>query len=139
VLVVGAGLGGIRTVEQLRRVGHEGRISLVGGEKHVPYDRPPLSKQLLVGDWEPDRLTLMDGAALREPDVDLLLGEPAVALRRGEVELADGTVLRADVIVLATGLVARTLPDQPGACTPCGPWTTRWRCGRSWLPRRPSW
>jgi NADPH-dependent 2,4-dienoyl-CoA reductase/sulfur reductase-like enzyme len=113
VLVVGAGLGGIRTVEQLRQAGYEGRISLVGAEEHPPYDRPPLSKQLLAGDWEPERLALKDDAALEDLGVRLYLGLPAVALRPGEVELADGSVLAADAIVLATGVVARRLPGQP--------------------------
>ena len=49
VLVIGAGLGGVRTAEQLRAAGFQGRISLVGAESHVPYDRPPLSKQILTG------------------------------------------------------------------------------------------
>ena len=113
VLIVGAGLGGIRTVEQLRRVGYEGRISLVGAEEYPPYDRPPLSKQLLSGDWEPEQLALKDDSALEDLDVRLYLGLPAVALRPGEVELKDGSVLSADAIVLATGVVARTLPGQP--------------------------
>jgi NADPH-dependent 2,4-dienoyl-CoA reductase/sulfur reductase-like enzyme len=113
VLVVGAGLGGLRTVEQLRQAGYEGRISLVGAEPHPPYDRPPLSKQLLAGEWEPERLSLKDDAALEDLGVRLYLGLPAVALRPGEVELADGSVLSADAIVLATGVVARRLPGQP--------------------------
>ena len=58
VLVVGAGLGGLRTVEQLRSAGFQGRISLVGDEPHAPYDRPPLSKQVLTGEWAPERTTL---------------------------------------------------------------------------------
>lgn len=113
VLVVGAGLGGIRTVEQLRQAGYEGRISLVGAEPHPPYDRPPLSKQLLAGEWEPERVALKDDAALEDLGIRLYLGLPAVALRPGEVELADGSVLAADAIVLATGVVARRLPGQP--------------------------
>ena len=58
VLVVGAGIGGLRTVEQLRTAGFQGRISLVGDEPHAPYDRPPLSKQVLTGEWAPERTTL---------------------------------------------------------------------------------
>lgn len=113
VLVVGAGLGGIRTVEQLRHAGYEGRISLVGAEVHPPYDRPPLSKQLLAGEWEPERVSLKDDAALDDLGVRLYLGLAAVALRPGEVELSDGSLLAADAIVLATGVVARRLPGQP--------------------------
>ena len=127
VLVVGAGLGGLRTVEQLRATGHQGRISLVGAEPHAPYDRPPLSKQVLTGEWDPARTILRDAVALDELGVRTYLGTEAVALRhhgvigdrgtgdRGtlEVELADGATLYGDVVVVATGVVARTLPDQP--------------------------
>ena len=56
----GAGLGGVRTVEGLRSAGYEGRISLVGAEEHLPYDRPPLSKQYLAGEWERSKLDLTD-------------------------------------------------------------------------------
>ncbi|QIZ38000.1 NAD(P)/FAD-dependent oxidoreductase [Saccharopolyspora sp. ASAGF58] len=113
VLVVGAGLGGIRTVEQLRRVGYEGSITLVGAEERLPYDRPPLSKQLLAGDWEPARIALKDAAALEELGARTCFGLRAVALRPGEVEFADGSIMAADAIVLATGLSARKLPGQP--------------------------
>jgi NADPH-dependent 2,4-dienoyl-CoA reductase/sulfur reductase-like enzyme len=115
VLVVGAGLGGIRVVEQLRQSGYEGRIDLVGGEIHPPYDRPPLSKQLLSGAWEPERLALKEVAALAELRVELHLGTRAVGLEPGRVELADGTRLAADAIVLAPGVAARTLPGQPAS------------------------
>jgi NADPH-dependent 2,4-dienoyl-CoA reductase/sulfur reductase-like enzyme len=113
VLVVGAGLGGLRTVEQLRTAGFQGRISLVGDEPHAPYDRPPLSKQVLTGEWAPERTTLRSAAGLDELGVRTHLGMRAVALRPGEVELANGASLHADAIVVATGLAARTLPDQP--------------------------
>ncbi|GEL18699.1 NAD(P)/FAD-dependent oxidoreductase [Pseudonocardia asaccharolytica] len=113
VLVIGAGLGGLRTVEQLRASGYEGRISLVGEELHPPYDRPPLSKQLLAGAWEPERIVLREPEKLDELGVRYYLGVPAVALRPGEVELSDGSTLHADAIVIATGVVARRLPGQP--------------------------
>lgn len=114
VVVVGAGLGGLLTVEQLREAGYEGQISLVGAEAHPPYDRPPLSKQLLAGVWEAEKVALRDEAALDGLRVRMHLRRRAVALRPGEVELADGSVLTAGAIVLATGLAARRLPGQPG-------------------------
>lgn len=113
VLVVGAGLGGLRTVEGLRTIGYPGRISLVGEEPHAPYDRPPLSKQVLTGEWEPGRTTLRTVDELDDLGVRVHLGLRAVALAPGEVELSDGSSLHADAIVVATGLVARRLPDQP--------------------------
>ena len=109
VLVVGAGLGGLRTVEQLRSAGFQGRISLVGDESRAPYDRPPLSKQLLSGAWEPERIVLSTVEALTELGVRTHLGLRAVALRPGVVELSDGSALHGDAIVIATGLAARTL------------------------------
>jgi NADPH-dependent 2,4-dienoyl-CoA reductase/sulfur reductase-like enzyme len=113
VVVVGAGLGGVRTVEQLRSRGFEGRITLIGAEQHAPYDRPPLSKQILNGTWEPVKATLRDAAALTELGVTTRLGTRAVALNGTTVELHDGTSVTGDVVVLATGVVARRLPGQP--------------------------
>ena len=114
VLVIGAGLGGLRTTEQLRAAGYQGRISLVGAEDHAPYDRPPLSKQVLTGDWEADRRTrLRSTDELDDLGVRTHLGLRAVALRAGEVELSDGASLHGDAVVIATGLVARQLPGQP--------------------------
>ncbi|GAB3566577.1 FAD-dependent oxidoreductase [Amycolatopsis endophytica] len=115
VVVVGAGLGGVRTAEQLRNQGYRGRISLVGAEPHAPYDRPPLSKQILTGAWTPERIVLKDADALTGLDVDTYLGVPAAGLRTGAVELADGTTLPADAVVIATGADARRLPGQPEA------------------------
>jgi NADPH-dependent 2,4-dienoyl-CoA reductase/sulfur reductase-like enzyme len=113
VLVVGAGLAGLRTVERLRAAGYQGRLSLVGEEEHAPYDRPPLSKQVLTGEWAPERTTLRSLEGLDELGVRVHLGMRAVALRPGELELEDGASLHADAIVIATGLAARTLPGQP--------------------------
>ena len=117
VVIVGAGLGGLRTAQQLRSAGMQGRISLVGAESHPPYDRPPLSKQVLTGEWDPDRARLAGPDTFDDLGVRTHLGNPAVALRPGrqghELELADGAALHGDVVVIATGLVARALPDQP--------------------------
>jgi NADPH-dependent 2,4-dienoyl-CoA reductase/sulfur reductase-like enzyme len=116
VVVVGASLAGLRAAESLRSAGFDGSITLIGDEPHHPYDRPPLSKRLLSGEWEPDRI------ALRKPDeidslgVEWRLGAAAVALdldaRR--VSLADGGSIGYDGLILATGAAARTLPGQHG-------------------------
>ncbi len=113
VLVVGAGLGGVRTVEGLRSAGYEGRISMVGGEEHLPYDRPPLSKQFLAGDWKREQLDLTDVDKAADLGVRTHLGRRAVAWRPGEIELSDSSTLHADAIVLAPGVTSRTLPGQP--------------------------
>ncbi|MDQ4116523.1 MAG: FAD-dependent oxidoreductase [Actinomycetota bacterium] len=115
VLVVGAGLGGVRTVEGLRSAGYEGRISLVGGEEHLPYDRPPLSKQFLAGDWKREQLDLTDVDKAADLGVRTHLGRRAVAWRPGEIELSDSSTLHADAIVLAPGVTSRTLPGQPAS------------------------
>jgi NADPH-dependent 2,4-dienoyl-CoA reductase/sulfur reductase-like enzyme len=78
IVVVGASLAGLRGIEALRQEGFEGRIVAVGAEPHLPYDRPPLSKQFLRGDWDEDRLALRrDG--VEDLDVDWRLGTPTTA------------------------------------------------------------
>ncbi|MGH8921385.1 MAG: FAD-dependent oxidoreductase, partial [Actinomycetes bacterium] len=88
VVVVGAGLGGLRTVESLRTAGFAGHVSLVGDEPHQPYDRPPLSKEVLSGQWPEDR-TLLRRGELAELGVSLHLGTAAVGVDDTAVELAD--------------------------------------------------
>ena len=112
VVVVGAGLGGLRTVEFLRAEGFSGRISLVGDEPHEPYDRPPLSKQILAGQWPEERAVLHRGE-LADLDVSVHLGACALSVDHTTVELSDGTRLRYDTLVVATGVRPRHLPDQP--------------------------
>ncbi len=58
IAVVGGSLAGLRAVETLRRDGYEGEIVWIGAERHLPYDRPPLSKEILRGDWEAERTAL---------------------------------------------------------------------------------
>uniref|UniRef100_A0AAU1M2G7 FAD-dependent oxidoreductase n=1 Tax=Streptomyces sp. NBC_00148 TaxID=2903626 RepID=A0AAU1M2G7_9ACTN len=112
VVVVGASAAGLSTAEGLRRGGYSGPLTLVGDEIHAPYDRPPLSKQLLAGDWETDRLALRTPEALTDLGLDLRLGSAAVALdtRRREVALADGSRIGYRHLVVATGAHARRLP-----------------------------
>jgi 3-phenylpropionate/trans-cinnamate dioxygenase ferredoxin reductase component len=112
VLVVGASLAGWRAVETLRTEGFEGKISLIGEEPHLPYDRPPLSKQVLAGTWPPEKAVLADKKRSSEHRVHEVLGRRAVGLdsEAREVELDDGSVLRGDGIVIATGARPRPLP-----------------------------
>ncbi|MGE0512205.1 MAG: FAD-dependent oxidoreductase, partial [Acidimicrobiia bacterium] len=74
VAVVGASLAGLRACESLRTEGFTGTVTLVGAEAHLPYDRPPLSKKLLSGDWEPDRIRLRKPEGFDELRLDLRLG-----------------------------------------------------------------
>lgn len=114
VLIVGASAAGLSTAEALRRRGHRGRLTLLDGESHRPYDRPPLSKQLLAGQWEPSKVALRNAEALDALDADLLLGEQAEHLETAarSVRTSSGRVFTADAIVLATGVVPRRFPRQ---------------------------
>lgn len=113
VVVVGAGLGGIRTAEALRAEGFAGAITLIGEEPHLPYDRPPLSKQILSGRLPDDRASLSTTAELRELDIDLRLNTEVVYADQTAVQLAGGTEIRYDALVVATGVRPRRLPGQP--------------------------
>ena len=114
-LVVGASLAGLRAVEALRRGGYEGALTLVGAEERLPYDRPPLSKEILAGAWETERAVLRSPESYAELDVELRLGRAAAALelRERRVRLVDGEVLPFDGLIIATGAAPRTLPDTP--------------------------
>ncbi|MEV4357256.1 FAD-dependent oxidoreductase [Nonomuraea sp. NPDC049625] len=116
VLVAGASAAGLATVEALRRKGYEGRVTVLGAEPHLPYDRPPLSKQILSGSWEPERARLRPPATLSALNAEFVLGDPATGLDVSSrtVRTASGRVLSADAVVVATGLRPRTLPDQAG-------------------------
>lgn len=116
VLVVGASAAGLSTVEALRRKGYEGRVTVLGAEPHPPYDRPPLSKQVLSGAWEPDRARLRPDSALSSLDTEFVLADPAASLDPANrtVHTASGRALRAETIVVATGARPRTMPGQDG-------------------------
>ncbi|MGH9093187.1 MAG: NAD(P)/FAD-dependent oxidoreductase, partial [Acidimicrobiales bacterium] len=115
-VVVGASLAGLRTVQGLRDEGFTGRLVLVGDELHYPYDRPPLSKQVLAGTWPPERAMLADYHKLHDLGVEVHVGRRAVSLdaEARRVELDDGTVLDADGVAVATGARARRLPGTDG-------------------------
>jgi 3-phenylpropionate/trans-cinnamate dioxygenase ferredoxin reductase component len=114
IAVVGTSLAGLRAIETLRREGYDGRIVAVGGEPHLPYDRPPLSKELLAGRVNADDVTLRK-QGVDDLDVDWMLGVRAAALDLDarELTLADGVRVGFDGLVLATGSTPRLLPDQP--------------------------
>ena len=112
VVVVGAGLAGLRAAEALRGGGFDGRIQMVGEEAHRPYDRPPLSKKLLGGEWEADRVVLRKADQLDALQLEWVLSRRAIALDvdAREVELDGGDRLGYDGLVLAVGSTPRRLP-----------------------------
>ncbi|WP_228032561.1 NAD(P)/FAD-dependent oxidoreductase [Mycolicibacterium sp. P9-22] len=116
LVIVGASLGGLRAAEAARKAGHTGSIALVGGERHVPYDRPPLSKAYLEND-EPEMQGFRSEDQLRgELALDLRLSTWATRLDtdRKVVTLRSGEKVDEidyDALIIATGATARTLPD----------------------------
>ena len=115
-VVVGAGLAGTTAVATLREEGFDGRVVLVGGEPELPYERPPLSKQYLLGAADRDSARLHPADWYAQHDVDLRTGVRAVRLDPGahRVELDSGERLGYRKLLLATGATARRLP-VPGA------------------------
>jgi 3-phenylpropionate/trans-cinnamate dioxygenase ferredoxin reductase subunit len=104
VVVVGGGLAGARAAQELRAQGYDGTITMLAAERHLPYDRPPLSKEVLRGGNDHVQLDV----AWDELDVDLQLGRPATGLREGFVETGDGDEPY-DGLVIASGAHANRL------------------------------
>ena len=115
IAVIGASLAGLNAVEALRGAGYDGTLTLIGAEPGLPYDRPPLSKQILAGAREPDF------AALRKPkhydalDLNLRLGRTATRLDPAArtIELDGGETVGFDGLLITTGASPRSLPATP--------------------------
>ncbi len=114
VIVVGASLAGLRAAETLRQHDVATSIVVVGDEIHRPYDRPPLSKKLLSGEWEPDRIHLRQQDTFDDLDVQWRLGTAATSLDLATrtVALADGETIGFDGLIIATGARPRRLAGQ---------------------------
>jgi NADPH-dependent 2,4-dienoyl-CoA reductase/sulfur reductase-like enzyme len=117
VVIVGGGLAAARTAEQLRRSEYSGAITIVSDEDHLPYDRPPLSKEVLRA--ETDDVTLKPAEFYAENNITMLLGNGAKSLdtEAKMLTLTDGLQLPYDELIIATGLVPkriRSFPDLPG-------------------------
>ncbi|MCV7367842.1 NAD(P)/FAD-dependent oxidoreductase [Mycolicibacterium duvalii] len=112
-MIVGGGLAAARTAEQLRRSEYSGPVTIVSDEDHLPYDRPPLSKEVLRA--ETDDVTLKPAEFYAENDITVLLGNGARAVDTAAqtLTLADGTQLPYDELVIATGLVPKRIPSFP--------------------------
>ena len=113
IVIVGGGLAAARTAEQLRRSEYTGPITIVSDEDHLPYDRPPLSKEVLRA--ETDDVTLKPAEFYDENDITVLLGNGvrSVDTDAKTVTLADGSELGYDELIIATGLVPKRIPSFP--------------------------
>jgi NADPH-dependent 2,4-dienoyl-CoA reductase/sulfur reductase-like enzyme len=113
IVIVGGGLAAARTAEQLRRSEYSGPVTIVSDEDHLPYDRPPLSKEVLRA--ETDDVTLKPAEFYTENDITVLLGNGArtVDTAARKLTLADGSELPYDELVIATGLVPKRIPSFP--------------------------
>lgn len=118
VAVVGAGPAGVMVCEELRRLGYDGRISLFDADGHLPYDRPPLSKDFLLGTAGTAQLLLRPEQWYTDHDVRLRLGEGVQEIRPGDGRIVTAaSATAAGAVVLATGGRPRLLP-VPGADHP---------------------
>ena len=116
IVIVGGGLAGQRCAETLRRHGHEGPVRIVCAEPHRPYDRPPLSKELLAGADDAGSIAYRPAAWYDAQSIELLLGVSATSLdvSSRRIGLSDGSSLRYGHLVIATGSRPRVLPMLAG-------------------------
>ena len=113
IVIVGGGLAAARTAEQLRRSEYTGPITIVSDEDHLPYDRPPLSKEVLRA--ETDDVTLKPAEFYNEQNITMLLGKAArsVDIDAKTLTLVDGGLIAYDELIIATGLVPKRIPSFP--------------------------
>lgn len=113
IVIVGGGLAATRVAEQLRRAEYAGPVTIVSDERHLPYDRPPLSKEVLRA--QVDDVTLKPLEFYDENDITLLLGSAATTIDGDAktVKLDNGTEIAYDELIIATGLVPRRIPSFP--------------------------
>ncbi|MEV7646860.1 FAD-dependent oxidoreductase [Arthrobacter sp. NPDC089319] len=112
VVIVGASAAGIATAEALRSNGFDGEIILIGEEPYLPYDRPPLSKQLLAGDQDFDFVRLASDEQCRDARLELMLGRRVARVEpsRKTVVLDNDQAVAYDTLIIASGVRPRTLP-----------------------------
>jgi NADPH-dependent 2,4-dienoyl-CoA reductase/sulfur reductase-like enzyme len=113
-VIVGASLAGLSAAETLRNEGYDGQMVVVGAEPQMPYDRPPLSKQILNGTWSPEKAFLRNQADYDQLNITWMLGRRATGLDLADrvVRLEDGEAVSFDGLVIATGAAPRRLPGD---------------------------
>ena len=116
IVVVGAGQAGATLVENLRKAGYTGPLTLVGAEPHPPYQRPPLSKKYLLGEMALERLFLRPLSFYEDQDITLRLSTRVEGIDRDaqQLHLADGSTLPYDKLALTLGSRPRRLPARIG-------------------------
>jgi NADPH-dependent 2,4-dienoyl-CoA reductase/sulfur reductase-like enzyme len=119
VVIAGAGHAGGRAAEALRAAGHKGRITLIGSERYPPYERPPLSKELLAGAIPHEKTYLRPASYYAESNIELKLGATVTTIDRKaqRIELTGGGTIPYDNLLLTTGARARRL-NLPGGDGP---------------------
>ena len=115
IVLIGAGQAGSMAVAALRELGHEGEVVMLAGERHAPYERPPLSKSVLADASEAPAINILPLQFYAEKKVDLRLGHTAVSINRDERSIltSEGARVFYSKCLLATGGAARTLPQLP--------------------------
>ncbi len=121
MVIIGAGECGARAAFALRENGYRGPVTLVGEEMHLPYERPPLSKEALHREEEPEPKWIGLAERFAEQGIDCLTGRRAVSIDRADrtVRLSDGSSLAYDRLLLATGALPRQLPLAANAGPRC--------------------
>ena len=133
LLIVGGGLAGAKAAEAAREGGFEGRVVLAAEEARDPYERPPLSKDILRAEKEPDSSRVHESGYYAEHSIELLTGDPVASIDASgkRAQLRSGDSIAFDTAVLATGAAPRklTVPARISrACTTCAPSRTRLLC-----------
>lgn len=112
IVIIGGGLAAAKAAETTRQRGYQGRLTIVTDEPHLPYERPPLSKQVLTGDAPAENVFVHPASFWTDNDIDVITGDPVTTVDRhaGSVTLASSIDLRFDRLLLATGAMPRQLP-----------------------------
>ncbi len=115
IVIIGAGQAGSALAAKLRSLGYAGKVTMIGEEAAPPYQRPPLSKQYLLGEMDLQRLYLRPESFYKDQQIDLHLAKTAIAIdRKDKVVIADGHSIPYDQLALTTGSVPRRLPGAIG-------------------------